>query len=56
MRSRYHDGGVELSAAHNCLERKCPAQVAAMQASATPEASAFRNRKRRALRGKEAEL
>ena len=55
MPCRYHDGGVELSAAHDCLERKCPAQVAAMQASA-PEASAFRNRKRRALRGKEAEL
>jgi len=54
--SRYHDGGVELSAAHDCLEKKCPAQVAAVQANAAPEASAFR-KKRRALRGnKEAEL
>eukprot|EP00964_Phaeocystis_antarctica_P068527 scaffold41514_cov60-Phaeocystis_antarctica.AAC.2 len=53
---KYHDGGVELSAAHDCLEKKCPAQVAAVQANAAPEASAFR-KKRRALRGnKEAEL
>ena len=52
---QYHDGGVELSAAHDCLEKKCPAQVAAVQASAAPAASEFR-KKRRALRGKEAEL
>ena len=50
---RYHDGGVELSAAHECLAKKCPAQVAAVEANAAPEASAFR--KKRRLHGKEAE-
>ena len=53
--NKYHDGGVELSAAHDCLERKCPEQAAAAR-DAGVEARPGVARKRRLRSGKEAEL
>ena len=53
--SKYHDGGVELSAAHDCLERKCPEQAAAAR-DAGVDARPGVARKRRLRSGKEAEL
>ena len=48
---KYHDGGVELSAAHECLEKKCPAHAAAARAAAVPEAQEVEevHRRRRRL-------
>ena len=50
---KYHDGGVELSVAHDCIEKKCPEQAAAARAAQGSSGGTAHGSRKRRLHGKE---